>query len=179
MYTFTSPRKRTALDLLVISSFVAGVILLTLPAMLKTILIGTPAERWLPLVCRLLGVLGLAAGVYLTARYSLRMYHYTIEIPDPREPDERDFVVTECFFNRQAVVTRISLRDIDCAAVAVINRKDRRAAYAAYPRTWRCFHYTGLPILREECLIPCPIEECLIIIPSDPHMVKILRESFT
>lgn len=175
MYTFTSPQKRTSLDILVISSLAVGVVLLALPTMLHAVLIGSPAERWVALACRVAGVLGLAAGIYLTVRYSLRMYRYTVEIPDPHMPDERDFVITEFFFNRRTVVARVSLSDIDGSAVTVAHRDTRKALLSAFPRSWRVFHYTGMPFLRDECLIPIPGEESLILIPHDPHMLNLLQ----
>ncbi len=170
MYSFESEEKRGALHAMVIAAFAVAAVLFTL-------------SGWEPIPFPLLfqsgSVICFVAAVYLTARFSLRLYRYAIEpngIVDAGGMEQYDLVVTEITGNKMKVVARIALREID--EVAVVRRDDRvtrEMVKRELCRGKQVFRYANTPVLAEECYISVRSEDSVIVIPTDAGMIKILK----
>ncbi len=172
MYAFESSGSRKPLHVMVIGSAVVAIVLFSLS--------NRPGMP-MPMLFQLGAVLCMTAAVYLTVRYSLKLYRYAIEpsgIVSADGVEQYDLVITEITGNKQRVVTRVALREIDRASVAVVRRSDK-AAYAAiteaYRAPWKVFCYANTPAMAEMCVIPLPEDKAAIYIPADERMVRILK----
>lgn len=173
MYAFESKGARKPLHVMVIGSFVGAILLFSLS--------NRPGMP-MPMLFQLGAILCMTAAVYLTVRYSLKIYRYAVEpsgIVSAEGVELCDLVITEITGKKQRVVTRVALRDIDHTAVAVVRRADKEAYAAiteAYRAPWQVFRYANTPMMAEICVIPMPEEKAVIFIPADERMVKILKE---
>ena len=169
MYGFESNASRKPLHAMVIGAVITAFVLFS---------VGSQPKVPYPAVFQLLAIVSLAAAVYLTVRYSLRIYRYAVEpsgITDANGTEQADLVITERSSRRETVVMRVSLRDI--TRVEVTNRKnsDHRATVNAACKGQKVFRYANTPILAEECWIWIPTEDSVVIIPVDEKMVRILN----
>ncbi len=176
MYAFESSGSRKPLHVMVIGSAVAAILLFSLS--------NRPGMP-MPMLFQFGAVLCMTAVVYLIARYSLKIYRYAIEpsgIVSADGVEQYDLVITEITGKKQKVVTRVALREIDRASVAVVRRSDKTAYTAiteAYRAPWQIFRYANTPILAEMCVIPLPEDKAVLFIPVDEGMVRILKGVFT
>ncbi len=135
-----------------------------------------------PLIFQTVAVICAVAGVYLTSRYSLRLYRYAIEpngITDAAGRELCDLVITEITGKKMKVVARVALRDI--SEVVKIRRRDKKARTAVRDglcRNKQVFAYANTPILSEECYISVPEENAVLVIPPDERMSAILKGNF-
>ncbi len=173
MYAFESSGSRKGLHALVIGSSVAAFLLFS---------ISTQEGMPFPYLFQFGAVLCLVAAVYLLTRYSLRIYRYALEpngIRDSGGREQVDLIITRIVGRQMVVETRVSLRDIDRAAVAVVRRADRKAyadLRAAYGSGWHIFRYENTPLSAVSCYIPIPEERAVVVIPADERMVQILQD---
>ncbi len=168
MYVFESKGSRGALHAMVVGAFVAAALLFGLS--------GVEGMAY-PMFFQLGAVICLVAAVYLTARFSLRMYRYAIEpsgIFDAQGVEQYDLVITEIIGRRLAVVCRVSLRDVDAPAVTVLPHSDK-AARAELCRDRQVFRYINTPVSATACYVPLIEQRTVLIIPVDDGMVKVLR----
>ncbi len=172
MYAFESSGSRKPLHVMVIGSYAAAILLFSLsngP--------GIP----MPMLFQFGAILAMTAGVYLTVRYSLKIYRYAVEpsgIVSAEGVELCDLVITEITGKKQRVVTRVALRDIDHIAVTVVRRSDKTAYEAiteTYRAPWQVFRYANTPAMAEMCVIPLPEDKAVIFIPVDEKMVRILK----
>ncbi len=170
MYAFHSSPSRSGLHAMVIGAFAVAAILFGL-SRYETI----PY----PVVFQTAAVICLVAALYLTARYSLRVYRYAIEpngITDAYGTEQCDLVITEIVGKKQKVVARIALRDI--GEVVAVKRDDKETLATiknGFVRGKQVFTYANVPILPEACYIEAPEEGAVIVIPTDEGMLKILK----
>ena len=170
MYSFESSGSRKPLHAMVIGAAVAAVALFTASSM------GVP----MPSLFQVGSLVCATLAVYLTVRYSLKIYRYAIEpntIVDAEGVEQYDLIITEITGKKMKVVARVGLRTIDRAAVTVIRREDSAAkeARATLCKDQRVFKYENTPVSPVSCYIPVPEENCVIVIPVDERMVEILR----
>ena len=157
---------------MVIGSLVAAAVLFSL---------GTLPSIPAPSLFQLGAILCATYAVYLTVRYSLRIYRYAIEpntIVDAEGVEQYDMVITEITGKKMKVVARTGLRTIDHAAVTIIRRADGSAAKEARDllcKGKRVFKYENTPVSPASCYIPIPEENAVLVIPVDERMVEILR----
>ncbi len=169
MYSFESSGSRKPLHAMVVGAFVAGVILFSLSN-----------RDGMPLPYLLQGgaILCMTAAVYLLARYSLKLYRYAVEpsgIVDANGVEQYDLIITEIVGKRMTVVSRVSLRDIDKPAVAVLRSSEGKKDAEALCRGKKVFRYENTPAAAVSCYIPIPEEDAVVVIPPDEKMVKLLR----
>ena len=170
MYSFESSGSRKPLHAMVIGAAVAAVALFTASSM------GVP----MPSLFQVGSLVCATLAVYLTVRYSLKIYRYAIEpntIVDAEGVEQYDLIITEITGKKMKVVARVGLRTIDHTAVTVIRREDSAAkeARATLCKDQRVFKYENTPVSPASCYIPVPEENCVIVIPVDERMVEILR----
>ena len=170
MYSFESSGSRKPLHAMVIGAAVAAVALFTASSM------GVP----MPSLFQVGSLVCATLAVYLTVRYSLKIYRYAIEpntIVDAEGVEQYDLIITEITGKKMKVVARVGLRTIDHAAVTVIRREDSAAkeARATLCKDQRVFKYENTPVSPVSCYIPVPEENCVIVIPVDERMVEILK----
>ncbi len=172
MYSFESSPSRKPLHAMVIAAFAAAAVLFSLSNVR-----GIPY----PVIFQTGAILCLVAAVYLIARFSVKLYRYSVEpngIVDTHGVEQCDLVVTEITGKKIKVVARIGLRDID--EVVVVRRKDKEAREAiknSLCRDKQLFRCTNTPAMDEECYISIPEENSVLLIPADERMTAILRES--
>ena len=187
MYAFQSGGSRKPLHAMVAGAVLCAAILFS---------ISNREGMAMPHLYQMGAILCLTAAVYLAGRYSLREYRYEV-IPDgvinAVGEEQYDLVITEIVGKRQTVVSRVSLRDIDHAAVMVVSRRSKapskeapskeaaskeaasKEAAAALCKGKRVFRYENTPISPASCYIPVPEENSVVIIPVDARMVEILK----
>ena len=174
MYLFESSGSRKPLHAMVLGALIASSVLFCLGGMG-----GIP----LPSLFQMGGILCATVSVYLTVRYSLRIYRYAIEpntIVDAEGVEQYDLVITEIMGKKMKVVARVGLRTVDHDAVTVIRHADGNAAKEAREtlcKDKRVFKYENTPISPASCYIPIPEENSVVVIPADERMVEILRAS--
>ncbi len=170
MYAFESTGSRKGLHAMVIGAFAVAVVMFSLSGYE-----GMP----FPLIFQTVAIICLVLAVYLTTRYSLRLYRYAIEpngIIDAGGIEQHDLVITDIVGKRMRVVVRVALRDIE--RVTVIRRADRKsyqAVRASYGKEYKIFCYANTPAMAEECHIIMNMEKAVVIMPVDKRMVSILQ----
>ncbi len=174
MYAFESTGSRKALHTMVIASFVAGICFFT---------ISKQAGIPFPVIFQVIAVICLMAGVYLTTRYSLRIYRYAVEpsgIVDSDGVEQYDLLITDIVGKKMRPVLRVALRDVvEIKTVCRADKKIYRAVMNAYGKDRKIFRYANTPILSEECHITVREDRIMItiIIPKDDRMTAILTSS--
>ena len=172
MYYFESSGSRRPLHAMVIGALVGAAVLFSL---------GTLPSIPLPSLFQMGAILCATYAVYLTVRYSLRLYRYAIEpntIVDAEGVEQYDLVITEITGKKMKVVARTGLRTIDHTAVTIIRRADGETAKEARDllcKDKRVFKYENTPVSPASCYIPIPEENSVVVIPADERMVEILR----
>ena len=177
MYSFESGGSRKPLHAMVIGALVAAAVFFCL---------GSVDALPFPFLFQTGAIVCATAAVYLTVRYSLKLYRYAIEpntIVDAEGIEQYDLVITEIVGKKMTVVARVGLRTIDHAAVTVLRRQyGRREDGAAVKeardllcKDKRVFKYENTPLSPASCYMPIPEENCVVVIPADERMVEILR----
>ena len=197
MYAFQSGGSRKPLHAMVAGAVLCAAILFS---------ISNREGMAMPHLYQMGAILCLTAAVYLAGRYSLREYRYEVilnGVINAVGEEQYDLVITEIVGKRQTVVSRVSLRDIDHAAVMVVSRRSKapskeapskeapskeapskeapskeaasKEAAAALCKGKRVFRYENTPISPASCYIPVPEENSVVIIPVDARMVEILK----
>ncbi len=172
MYAFESSGSRKGLHVMVVVALVVAFGLFTVSS--------APAAP-MPMLFQVGAVICLAVAVYLTTRYSLRLYRYAVEpsgIVSTDGVEQHDLIITEITGKKQRVVTRIGLRDMDRSSVVAVHRSDKEAYAAireAYRAPWQIFRYANTPVIAHICVIPVPGEQAVLFIPMDEGMLAILR----
>ncbi len=170
MYSFESENARGALHAMVIGTFAVAAILFGL---------STTEGIPYPLIFQSIAVICLVAAVYLTFRYSLRIYRYAIEpngIIDADGHELYDLVIISIVGKKMQTVARVALRDID--EVAVVRRQNktmRKTVKESLCKDKQIFRYANTPILAEECYISVAAEGAVLVIPPDVGMINILK----
>ena len=173
MYAFESSGSRKPLHAMVIGSLVAAAALFC---------VGTLDGIPVPSLFQLGAILCATYAVYLTVRYSLRLYRYAIEpntIVDAEGVEQYDLVITEITGKKMKVVARTGLRTIDPTAVTIIRRADGETAKetrALLCKDKRVFKYENTPFSPASCYITVPEENAVIVIPADERMAEILKK---
>ena len=173
MYSFESSGSRKPLHAMVIGSLTGAALLFWLGG-----------QPWAPIpsLFQMGAILCATLAVYLTVRYSLRIYRYAIEpntIVDAEGVEQYDLVITEITGKKMKVVCRVGLRTVDHDAVRIFGRGktpdddgEERARLCAGQKVFR---YENTPVSPASCYIPIPEENSVVVIPADQRMVEILR----
>ncbi len=170
MYSFESSGSRKPLHAMVIGAVIGAAVLFTVGGM------NVPA----PSLFQTGAILCATLAVYLTVRYSLKIYRYAIEpntIVDAEGVEQYDLVITEITGRKMKVVARVGLRTIDRKAVTVVRRSDGAAkeARATLCKDKKVFKYENTPLSPASCYIPIPEENAVVVIPADERMTEILK----
>lgn len=169
MYAFESRPRKGALHVLTVGCFIAALLLLG---------IGGLDGIAYPALYQFTAVVLLTAGVYLTARYILKLYRYEIvrsDIVDAVGQPQPELIISEFTGKRHRVVTRILLRDI--SAVALLDPKKDKAAEAAFiGDTKKVFRYINTPWAGRGIYMSIPEEASVVVIPSDDKMLDLLKK---
>ncbi len=177
MYSFESSGSRKPLHAMVIGAIVAAVVLFS---------VANGEGIPMPYLFQMGAILCATVAVYLTVRYSLKLYRYAIEpntIVDAEGIEQYDLVITEITGKKMKIVARVGLRTIDHDAVTVIRRADGDSAKGAAKeavsllcKDKRVFKYENTPVSPASCYIPIPEENSVVVvIPADERMVEILK----
>ena len=177
MYSFESNGSRKPLHAMVIGALAGAAVLFSL---------GTLPDVPLPSLFQMGAILCATLAVYLTVRYSLRIYRYAIEpntIVDAEGVEQYDLVITEITGKKMKVVCRVGLRTVDHAAVTVVRRntdtktkESTKETIVLLCKDKRVFKYENTPISPASCYIPIPEENSVVVIPADERMVEILKK---
>ncbi len=177
MYSFESSGSRKPLHAMVIGALVGAAVFFSA---------GTFPDIPVPSLFQAGSILLLTLAVYLTVRYSLRMYRYAIEpntIVDVEGVEQYDLVITEITGRKMKVVARIGLRTVDREAVTVIRRsaggsdgETAKEARETLCKGKKVFKYANTPVSPASCYIPIPEENAVVVIPADERMMEILKK---
>lgn len=169
MYAFNSPSRGKPIHILTVSCYVAAIILLGVSS-----IDGVPY----PMIYQMAAILSAAAGIYLTTRYVLKQYTYTLTkstVVDAAGQPTTDLVITEAVGKKVTTVARIGTRDV--ASVTVIREDDpqKKEKKAALCQGKRVFTYINTPFIAGACYIDAHEEGSVLVIPIDDTMINHLR----
>ncbi len=130
-----------------------------------------------PFIYQTTAIILMTVGVYLLVRYVLKIYRYEITESGITAADGsaiRDLVITEITGQKQRVVTRVALRDIE--SIQILTRKEYKAKEKELAEGMTVYRYTNRPFEPISCYLTVPEENAVVAIPVDEQMIRHLRQ---